>query len=305
MIAVAFCGYQLFKPRLPQYSFQIQRIIPKFMNRRFKAKLGADVKMQNDNYVPIDIHALSFDIFYPDWNDRLHLIGHVHDTKQHQEQQQYQSVNEVDSDSSSSTPPPPLWALLPRKLFETRDDVMMQPHGGLGVLTSLSWDLVKKWGMVEVPSSGVIHAKAHSRVPLTLSILCANTLNTWTLEMVGRTCNLDALAIGWDPLPEALEKLRTKVTKSAIEQSWAKKRRQDSLLVLEESQAQAQLQAIEQSSGMPPPVGRQPLTLAASFEEAYKKLVGRMDWEDVLPMLAIGKINEPVTSLTPAVITRT
>jgi hypothetical protein len=45
------------------------------------------------------------------------------------------------------------------------------------------------------------------------------------------------------------------------------------------------------------------LTLSASFEEAYKKLVGRFEWEDVLPMLAIGKKNEPVASLTPAVIT--
>jgi hypothetical protein len=113
-------------------------------------------------------------------------------------------------------------------------------------MSSLSWDLFKKWGVVMVPSSGVIHVKANSKVPMTLSILCDNALDTWTLEMQGLSCELASLDIGWIDLPTAVARLRTKVTQKKVE-------------------------AIELPELAPAIPG---------------EIVRRINWEDVLPMLA-------------------
>jgi hypothetical protein len=215
-----FTAFHFLNPRLPKYSFRIHALVPKWVNKRFGAKLEAGIKLQNDNYMHIDIHALSFDLFYPDWKGSLNHIGNVQDKHQ---QQQLQQQEQLQVQSQQHRPgavitetllksSPPLWAMKPRAAFETNDEVLLQPAGGIGVMTSLSWDIVKHWGTVMVPSSGVIHVKANSRIPLTLSILCDNELQTWSMEMQGVTCELQSLDLGWIDLPEAVLKLRDEVT---------------------------------------------------------------------------------------------
>lgn len=226
---VAMVLHSVFQPRLPQYSFRVRSLVPRWSKRR--VQVGAGVKMHNDNFVAIDIHALSFDMFYPDWKGRLQHIGHVHDVKQQHDdnvaeevlvttiadasetdktlqrlQQELQVAEEI-ADTA------PLWALEPRQSFETIDTVLMQPPSALSlsVLSNLSWDILKLGGKLNLPSSGVIHLKANRQVPLTLSILCDNLLNTWTMELEGRSCTMDAMELGWVNMQNSVQRLRQKV----------------------------------------------------------------------------------------------
>ena len=88
---------QVFKPRLPQYSFQINQLpILKYINGSFKTKLGAGVKLQNDNYVPIDVHSLSFDLYYPNhWSKKKNssLSSNLKKTKSESELDKYEITN--------------------------------------------------------------------------------------------------------------------------------------------------------------------------------------------------------------------
>lgn len=207
-----FFAVTVLQPRLPQYSFTIRRLVPKWVDRRFKAQVGAGVKMQNDNFVQIDIHALSFDLFYPNWQGDLHHIGNVHDTQQRTCDRDEAAVDDYSTDDTDSLcPSAALWALHPRQLFETSDNVFMVPSGGVGVLSSLSWDLMKQWGEVQLPSTGVIHLKANGKIPLTLSIFCHNVLNTWSMEMKGLTCSLDNIDLGWVHLDNTADGMRNKI----------------------------------------------------------------------------------------------
>jgi hypothetical protein len=167
MIAALFgMGAHVLKPRLPHYTFQVKEFpLLRWINGNWKTRIGAGVKLQNDNYVPIDVHALSFDLFYPDWQGTLVHIGQVQDKHQQQQQQPHQQGERVVSTESKSLtttvnhktstvargavapdsstqpppqtttttkssfpkPPTPLWKLLPRAQFET-----FQPWACLG-----------------------------------------------------------------------------------------------------------------------------------------------------------------------------
>ena len=56
---------------------------------------------------------------------------------------------------------------------------------GLAAMLSLSWDVLQGGGAIEVPLTGVLHLAAHGIVPLTLSIVCNNDLDAWTLTVEG------------------------------------------------------------------------------------------------------------------------
>ena len=185
IILLAFIGlFQIFKPRLPQYTFKIKRVIPKFLKDGTLAyQMKSDVQMHNDNFISIHIYALSFDLFYPDWKERLHHVGTVTDKRQQ---------DEPDEDFAE-----PIWVLPPRRDFETMDDVIMIPKGGPKVMSSLSWDVVQKKGVLQVPLAGIIHVKANGHIPVTMGMVCENLLDTWKMEVQGLSCKIDSLAPGW------------------------------------------------------------------------------------------------------------
>ena len=252
-----FLGVQLLKPRLPTYSFRVQRLVPRFVHSKLKASLGSKVKLTNDNFVHIDIHALSFDLFYPDWQGRLNHIGHVHDSQQSPNNDQDENSSNGISDAIMSNSPP-LWALSPRKSFETTDEVLMQPAGlswdTFRTMSNLSWDIVTRSMQLEVPSSGVIHVKANSRIPLTLSILCDNLMDITTLEMQGVKCELHTMDLGWQNLSNTAQKLRTVV------------------------QSTKPSDQILEGDGK---------SVSESFEEQYQMLVKRLEWKEAIPILSL------------------
>ncbi|KAL3937775.1 MAG: hypothetical protein SGARI_001992 [Bacillariaceae sp.] len=199
IILLAVAGlFQLLKPKLPQYTFRIRKLYPKFLKDGTLAyQMKSDVTMHNDNFISIHIYALAFDLFYPDWTERLHHVGTVTDKRQQEE---------PDEDFDT-----PIWVLPPRHDFETMDDVIMIPKGGAKVMSSLSWDILQKKGVLQVPLSGLIHVKANGHIPVTMGMICDNLLDAWKMEVQGLSCKIDSLAPGWSDLNVAGEKLRLKM----------------------------------------------------------------------------------------------
>ncbi|KAG7343329.1 hypothetical protein IV203_021274 [Nitzschia inconspicua] len=199
-IILAAAGlFQVFKPRLPQYTFRVKTIFPKFLSRNanLSYQMKSQIQMHNDNFISIHIYALSFDLFYPDWNNRLHHVGQVTDIRQQEE---------PDEDFDT-----PLWVLPPRQNFETIDDVIMIPTGGAQVMSSLSWDALQKRGVLQVPLSGVIHIKANGQIPITMGMICDNLLKAWKMEVHGLSCRIASLEPGWTDLVISGERLKAKM----------------------------------------------------------------------------------------------
>jgi hypothetical protein len=91
----------------------------------------------------------------------------------------------------------------------------MIPTGTAKAMSSLSWDMVQKKGLLQIPLSGVVHIKANGKVPVTMSMICDNVLNAWKMQVKGVACTMDSLAAGWSDLDEMSEQLRSKLENKA------------------------------------------------------------------------------------------
>jgi hypothetical protein len=244
--------YEVLKPRLPQYAFRILQMYPKFLRDSTLAyQIGADIKLHNDNFVAIHVYSLRFDLFYPAWDEKLHHVGQVTDKRQQE--------TAGDQDFMSA-----VWVLPPRQDFETIDDVVMIPNGGANVMSSLSWDIFQKMGVLQVPLTGVIQVKADGKVPATLSMICDNLLNTWKMEVRGISCTMDSLEPGWSDLTKASDRLRAKMENTfwrPADHPQAGDLKDDEICASENKECS---------------------------EDGYiKALEYRIEWEDALPILAL------------------
>jgi hypothetical protein len=169
--------------------------------------LGAKVELKNDNYIAIDIHALSFDLYYADLWGETQLLANVQDTRM-RETSQASMVSDnraVEDEIALAAKELPIWQLQPKKFFATYDYVLMEPIGGLGTIASLAYDMIRNGGVVQVRSTGSIHFKANGQIPLTMNILCDNILDGFTLEMQGVYCELHRLDLGWKDIPTEMK----------------------------------------------------------------------------------------------------
>jgi len=214
ILAATLTSLVFFRPRLPQFSFQVQKLYPTLLHDSTPAfNVGANIKLHNGNFITAAVHAFTFDLYYPDWEEKLRHIGQVTDVRQKQS-----PVENSNNKTSSKKDDDPIWVLSPRKDFEVIDDVMMVPtNAGTKVFSSLSWDVFKKSGVIQVPLSGVFHIKANGKIPLSMSMICDNNiLDTWKMEFQGVSCHMDSFGLGWTNLTKESERLRSKVDGTLI-----------------------------------------------------------------------------------------
>lgn len=188
--------HQLIKPRLPVYKLQVGKPPAlKWIQGQLKTKLRTDVQLHNDNFLPIDVHALSFDMFYMDWDGRLQYIGNVQDRAQQQPQTEEQ----------------PIWTIAPRAPFSVTDELYMATSTGWlwRSFSRLAYSLWQGRGSIVVPTTGVAQIKASSSAAFTVSIVCDNLLHAWSLQVEGLECALHQMQPGWTDLSSAVGELRS------------------------------------------------------------------------------------------------
>jgi hypothetical protein len=76
-------------------------------------------------------------------------------------------------------------------------------------LSPLLWNFWQGSGSFVMPTTGVAYIKASPlRTPFTVSIICDNFVNAWTLEVQGVECALKQLSPGWTNLHKTVGRLR-------------------------------------------------------------------------------------------------
>lgn len=202
----------LAKPRLPSFSFKVLKMYPKLLHDSTPAfNVGAKIQLHNSNFITAAVHAFTFDLYYPDWEDKLQYIGQVTDKRQ--KDQPAAEETATNSTETTNSNEDAMWVLGPRRDFEIVDDVIMVPtNAGSKVFSSLSWDVFQKSGVLQVPLSGVFHIKANGKIPLSMSMICENNLlDTWKMEFQGISCYLDFVGPGWTNLTKESARLRSKL----------------------------------------------------------------------------------------------
>ena len=202
----------LAKPRLPSFSFKVLKMYPTLLHDSTPAfNVGAKIELHNANFITAAVHAFTFDMFYPDWEEKLRYVGQVTDQRQKEPPATEETKTKTKNKSSSTSDP--IWVLGPRSDFEIFDDVIMVPtNAGSKVFSSLSWDVFQNSGALQVPLSGVFHIKANGKIPLSMSMICDNNLlDTWKMEFRGISCRLDFVGPGWIDLTKESARLRSKL----------------------------------------------------------------------------------------------
>lgn len=181
------------RPRLPIYNLEMVGLpLPKRSGRtnEWKIALTTDVDMFNANFVHIDVHALSFDMFYAsssgaeNGEQMLRHIGNVQDLQQHEKKPPPASTasntdqpqgrekkprrnlfkrgGSANSNSTAEAPPLPIWSIESRSNFTTTTSMLMSVN--FGDLVRSLYQLLCRWwqnsGRLTVPMTGVAHIRA-------------------------------------------------------------------------------------------------------------------------------------------------
>lgn len=220
---------QVLKPRLPAYRLDVRpwddpwaTVAKHFWvddTTALASAVPAAVSFFNDNYLNLDVHALSFDLFYMDWEGNLERIGELRDRQQIQRQRSSNNngastVTTKKNHTNDSNLP--LWRIPGRSEFAIKDTLYIGSlwSCAVGMLTNsrFYWSLYKGGGHVAMPTTGVAHLRANGQAKLTVAFVCDNVMNTWTLTVQGVDCFLRELSPGWTNLTAATQQLRTYAT---------------------------------------------------------------------------------------------
>ena len=172
------------RPRLPEYHIHVVGLpMPKRSARtnEWRIAIQTDVDFFNANFFHIDVHALSFDLFYATGPILSH-IGNVQDLQQHErisksryaaessqhdprqqsKPKQRRAKRTRSTKNNTEAPAPVLWSIESRSSF-TASTTMMTSLNFWDLLRSLYQLLCRWWqnsGNLTVPMAGVAHIRA-------------------------------------------------------------------------------------------------------------------------------------------------
>jgi len=214
-------------PRLPVYKLQLLPLqtmpvfdfTENFGLTNFKSKLVTNVEFFNENYMNIDVHALTFDLFGPNWRGELKHIGQIQDRNQHIGQIQEKKLRKLQQRTGKKQQnvkisSDPMWQIAPRADFSTTDELYVTPYlrAMLTIMARLLYGLWQGSGSLVMPTTGVIHIKARlgnaPGTPFTVSIVCDNVVDAWTLLITGAECTMQQLTPGWKKMERALNQIQ-------------------------------------------------------------------------------------------------
>lgn len=216
VLASALALHQVLKPRLPVYRLEPILGFPRFKwDDNYNILLGVpmSVSMHNDNFMEVDVHSLTFEMFYMNQEGSLLYLSDIKDHNQASSS----SSSSAQQPAANATKPPALWQIPARNNF-TIDDVLY-----MGLNSNLLWNLLgnsqfysniwKGSGSFWLPTTGVAHVKAVTNgqgVPATLQIICDNYIQGLIIQ--GLTCVIHDAQPGWSSLSEKAVSLRSYAT---------------------------------------------------------------------------------------------
>lgn len=228
-ISAAVVGSALFdkflKPKIPFYKLKIDSLPRlRFIDGQWKTQLPTRVTLFNENYVPIDVHAVSFDLFYSDWWDgSLHHLARVEDRNQQLFPQDTNApttdqectvscVPPLNCSSTTTKQPPPVWQIQPRSDFDYQDDMYVVLSASLyelmtSYIFTMTSQLWKGSGQILLPSTGVAHLQV-GKIPATVSLICDNVVNTFDMAVEAFECQFQDIQLAWADLEGTAEKTK-------------------------------------------------------------------------------------------------
>lgn len=190
----------MFAPKIPVYEFAV--LYPPLIWfgdtwGELKATLHAELRVQNENVIQSDVHAATFDLYFPTWNGDYVQLGHVEDRFQ--------------GEPNYTTPKEGFWKMKPKELFKAKDSVVLRIslRNLLKILTHLLYRAFRGSGTVHVMSTGITHITTPKNMKFTLTFICDTNLNIITNKMLGSDCSIDKLSPGvWGNMTRVTEDLQ-------------------------------------------------------------------------------------------------
>lgn len=217
---------QVLKPRLPAYQLDV-RILQDpvtaatqhvwIAQGSYYSAVPAAISFFNENFLNLDVHALHFDLFYMDWDGRLERIGELKDRQQVEQRQQQDlatssSAERRHNHNNTQTSTAPLWSIPGRANFTVHDTLyvgsLWSCLKGMMFNSRFYWSLWKGGGHLALPTTGVAHVRANGQARLTVTFVCDNLVDTWTLRVQGVDCQLRQLSTGWTNMTHSTDQLR-------------------------------------------------------------------------------------------------
>lgn len=183
---------------------------PTYIGGKLMTRLNSNVRLHNENFIGVDVHALAIDMFYPTLGGELTHLGRVYDHKIEHKTEECINTPECRKEKGLDQP---VWQLNPRADFEVTDSVFanMKVYGVMSTFLSVTLNAFRGRGSLIIPTTGVMQVKASSSTPVTMSMVCDNSLNLWTFVLVGAECSMNSLDIGWLELDRTTDRLQEEV----------------------------------------------------------------------------------------------
>ncbi len=227
---VAMASIALFiAPTMPLYSVRDIQLAHIGISRSLtlSAKLFTGMEVQNDNVLGADLYSTHVDIYYPDWNGVLQHIGHLEETESiatnNNDDPLCNDKGGEDDDRGICIPmkggddpvPVPFFSVQPRGKSTSSPGAVTVYLNNVYPSTYLHifYDLLINAGTIEILISGVAHVKSPLGIPLSLGLVCDNTLSLlkFPIEIFGNSCIIEKISTGWSGLQELADEVKDSV----------------------------------------------------------------------------------------------
>jgi hypothetical protein len=232
---VASGVFYVLTPRMPKYQLNgihLYDLSISPLNLSFDCHLRAGIEIENENFFGAEIYSAFMDVYYNDWSGRLTPIGFVKEAdgdtslsskwaflysdaphnNSSNHRQKVQRVVHADTMNNSITSSGPFISILPRTITISEANALsiflknLTPRIYLNII----YDTIKSAGSLSMLVSGVAHVQSSFGLPLTLGVVCDNSLNVrWRpFHITSRNCEVKSISMGWKDLQSHAAKLR-------------------------------------------------------------------------------------------------
>ena len=212
-------------PRMPTYQLSGIHLydfsISPFLS--LDCHMRAGIEVDNANFFGAEIYSTLMDVYYTDWHGILTPIGIVQETlddssstsskwafmysessnntRSNHRPGKRGTFNTGNTNNDNSTTRGPFLSILPRAvtISDAHAISIFLKNLTPRVYLSIIFDAIKSGGSLDMLVSGVAHVHSALGLPLTLGIVCDNSLSVrWRpFHITSRYCEVKSIMMGW------------------------------------------------------------------------------------------------------------